>query len=418
MTGLQSSCIVFLALTTLGSLNVANGVEAAPTTTSRIAARESGYEKPSACQKPLIRKEWRKLKKSEQKSYLDAVLCLGKKPAIAKKSAPGAISRYDDFVGVHAKQTGEIHFVGYFLHWHRYYVHAFEQALRKECGYKGAQPYWDYTYDVTKGGNMTSWPVFDKTYGFGGNGPYVEYVSFIPGRTGGGCVQDGPFTYPQFSLSIGPAPLPPRFDIPPPAANATTTTTATTATTTTTATVAPSPVTPSLPKMSDFFPPTNLTISNPHCLKRDFAQQYLSDQVNKTNYDYVLSQKTFADFTWYLEGGPSVTNVGTLHAGGHFGVGGSLGGMADPYLSPSDPMFYMHHTNLDRVWWKWQKADRSGKRYREYAGPIVAFDYQNTVKGNVTAEYVTGLDELGKGVQLKQLMDTKGGFLCYDYEEL
>lgn len=29
---------------------------------------------------------------------------------------------------------------GNFASWHRYYTWAFEEALRNECGYKGAQP--------------------------------------------------------------------------------------------------------------------------------------------------------------------------------------------------------------------------------------------------------------------------------------
>jgi len=27
-----------------------------------------------------------------------------------------------------------------FLHWHRYFIYAYETALRNECGYKGYQP--------------------------------------------------------------------------------------------------------------------------------------------------------------------------------------------------------------------------------------------------------------------------------------
>ena len=40
-------------------------------------------------------------------------------------------------------------------------------------------------------------PVFDPVYGFGGNGPFVPIdptnPNEVPGRTGGGCVFDGPF---------------------------------------------------------------------------------------------------------------------------------------------------------------------------------------------------------------------------------
>jgi hypothetical protein len=37
-------------------------------------------------------------------------------------------------------QTMNIHGNGLFLTWHRYFVWAYEQALRNECGYKGYQP--------------------------------------------------------------------------------------------------------------------------------------------------------------------------------------------------------------------------------------------------------------------------------------
>ena len=38
-----------------------------------------------------------------------------------------------------------IHFTGFFLPWHRSFVHRFERALREECGFAGTQPYWDWT---------------------------------------------------------------------------------------------------------------------------------------------------------------------------------------------------------------------------------------------------------------------------------
>jgi len=40
--------------------------------------------------------------------------------------------------------------------------------------------------------------------------------------------------------------------------------------------------------------------------------------------------------------------------------------MVDPLASPGDPMFYMHHGFLDRLWAKWQNADH--KRLNEVNG--------------------------------------------------
>ena len=83
---------------------------------------------------------------------------------------------------MHNNQTDEIHFVvctkhqllvhicswalqGHFLPWHRYFGATYEKALREECGYKGAQPYWDWTIDVASGKNFSDWEVFDSEYG-------------------------------------------------------------------------------------------------------------------------------------------------------------------------------------------------------------------------------------------------------------
>ena len=78
------------------------------------------------------------LSKKERKAYIGAVQCLIKKQAKTPKSLiPGAVSRFDDWVGTHINQTNYIHYTGTFLAWHRYFTWTYEQALRKECGYTG-----------------------------------------------------------------------------------------------------------------------------------------------------------------------------------------------------------------------------------------------------------------------------------------
>lgn len=55
---------------------------------------------------------------------------------------------------------------------------------------------------------------------------------------------------------------------------------------------------------------------------------------------------------------------GSIHGGGHAGVGEE---MLNPISSPGDPLFYMHHTWLDKVWWEWQEANPS-KRLKDIGG--------------------------------------------------
>lgn len=81
------------------------------------------------------------MSKPHRKAYIEAVQCLRKLPAKSEKAwAPAAKTRFDDFVAIHVNQTMYIHGNGLFLTWHRYFVWAYEQALRNECGYEGYQP--------------------------------------------------------------------------------------------------------------------------------------------------------------------------------------------------------------------------------------------------------------------------------------
>ena len=56
-----------------------------------------------------IRQEWSALTSAQKTSYINAVLCLQSKPSKSGSSAPGAKSRYDDFVATHIQQTLTIH---------------------------------------------------------------------------------------------------------------------------------------------------------------------------------------------------------------------------------------------------------------------------------------------------------------------
>lgn len=49
------------------------------------------------------------LTKVQRKEYIDAVLCLQSKPPLTAHQAPGAKSRYDDYVVVHVQQTHRNH---------------------------------------------------------------------------------------------------------------------------------------------------------------------------------------------------------------------------------------------------------------------------------------------------------------------
>src|SRR5438034_10944936 len=143
------------------------------------------------------------MSKKERIEYTDAVKCLISKPNLSLPAdVPGARNRLDDFAAAHIQLSNDIHFNGNLFAWHRYFVWIYEQTLRKECGYKGAQPYWDWTLSAD---DPRLSPVFDGSEtSMGGNGEPILHGAtllsafgkqcMLPPGTGGGCVTSGPFS--------------------------------------------------------------------------------------------------------------------------------------------------------------------------------------------------------------------------------
>src|SRR5690606_33299428 len=95
-----------------------------------------------------------------------------------------------------------------------------------------------------------------------------------------------------------------------------------------------------------------------HCLQRHINNE-LSWAANQKEVDICLSMPRFTSFWACVEHRP--------HTGGHFGVGGE---MANAVSSPGDPLFYLHHAYIDRIWWQWQQKNLK-KRVKEIAGSSV-----------------------------------------------
>lgn len=145
-----------------------------------------------------VRREWGSLSKPERRAYIDAVLCMQNLPSIIPEGeVPGALSRFDDFLAVHANYSMTIHLDGIFLSWHRQFVWLWETALRDECGYDSYQPYWNWALWAD---DLAGSPLFDGSdTSLSGDGEYVDYGGYViggadlPHGTGGGCVTSGPF---------------------------------------------------------------------------------------------------------------------------------------------------------------------------------------------------------------------------------
>jgi tyrosinase len=121
-------------------------------------------------------------------------------------------------------------------------------------------------------------PFFAAASGFGGNGGGVENdpTSFVPagpGRTGGGCVQGGPFAGVADLVHLGPM---------------------------------------------------DSVVYNPQCLKRDFSPYFAGRYLGMNQTQLTLAAPDFGSFDQVVQGGPSFDASG-VHGGGHYGVGGTYG---------------------------------------------------------------------------------------------
>ncbi|KAJ7472390.1 tyrosinase [Mycena galericulata] len=306
----------------------------------------------------------RVLSNAQKSEYITAVQCLQRLPGIS--NLKGAKTRYDDFQAMHVAMSEEVHLVGQFLPWHRRLLNLFETALRQECGFQGSIPYWDWSRDVDSGLPLSKSPVFDAVYGFGGNGVDVpnyagqfgnlsllSSAGWVAPGSGGGCVPDGPFA--SYNLSVGPG--------------------------------------------------TNVTN---HCLQRAFNDNICSF-LSGARVAEVARQTTFEAFRTELEGAP-VTETMRLHDGGHNVIGGE---MADRYSSPggNNPIFYLHHAFLDKLWWQWVGMNLSS-RIEEVSGRTTA----DPPYANVTLDLELNMMMLAPTVTIREVMDIRNDLLCYIYE--
>ncbi|KAF8907517.1 Di-copper centre-containing protein [Mucidula mucida] len=294
----------------------------------------------NSCSSPATRVDWVTLSSSEKTAYFDAEVCLMRAPA--QTNLADVVTRYDDLVTVHQLQgntndgTDKWHFVGQFLHVHRYYLHVHETLLRQECNYTGPIPYWNEEPDA---GNYINSEVVSDFGGFGKS----EDQGYV--------VEEGPFA--NLDLRLGPG-----------------------------------------------------NNNRQHQLARYFNQRQ-SRSSSSWYVSGVKRQTNFADFLSLIRD--------TLHLAGHNGVGGGWGDMSNVLSSPNDPLFFMHHAYLDKLWTEWQGDDESRINDLEDAGNETQSEpetgYVATNPGTVLSVYGILPD-----TTVGEVARTTGGYLCYTYE--
>jgi tyrosinase len=129
----------------------------------------------------------------------------------------------------------------------------------------------------------------------------------------------------------------------------------------------------------------------------------------------IIALDTFVDFEFDLENKP--------HASIHSAVGGKMGDMG-PSSSPNEPLFFLHHAQVDRLWWLWQQGDPSVRK-TEYAGkreitpgvggrPLLPGEVA-PVDPPAALTDIMPFMKLADDLPVSAVMTTENDLLCYTY---
>ncbi|KAI1366276.1 hypothetical protein F5Y08DRAFT_351744 [Xylaria arbuscula] len=323
-----------------------------------------------------VRKEWRNMPGPERTSYVKAVECLMQSPQIYP-NVTGPKSMFDSFGVLHYYMTPAIHNSAYFLLFHRLYIWTYEQKLREVCGYTGSFPYWEWGLDA---GGVEKSPIFDGSEtSMGSNGAKVNGTGggiggfpgggfgFGGGGSGGGCVTAGPFK--NYIVNFGPNTA------------------------------------------------RNPLAYNPRCLKRDLNTFLCATYASLRNTtETILQSPTVEAFQSNVQGDfrfPAARKWSlAVHGGGHFTIAGDPG--SDFYFSPLEPVFYLHHGNIDKMYWIWQQLDWANRQ--TMFGTITMMNQPPSRNG--TLDDVVDINPvLEETFTYRQLLDTVGGTpFCFVYQ--
>jgi tyrosinase len=80
--------------------------------------------------------------------------------------------------------------------------------------------------------------------------------------------------------------------------------------------------------------------------------------------------------------------------------------MNDFASGPDDPIFYLHAGYIDKLWNDWQLDDMENRLYQ-----ISGYTTTEGPQIPVTLDFFLP----GTRVQVRDVMDNRGGYLCYRY---
>ncbi|KAF9501644.1 Di-copper centre-containing protein [Pleurotus eryngii] len=287
-------------------------------------------------------------------------------------------SYYDDLVYFHVNNDNYVHLTALFFPWHRWLLHNVELALKNKCSYDGPTPYWDWVQDSLDFHGSTMFQDPDPQSGLGGWG-----VSAADDYT----VTDGAFGEDASFVMAYPVPHSIRrhFDL--------------------------YPYLKSL--QPDLIPnpsmPGNVSIT----------PSLIRGMINGHVGDFKGLQAAFEGFQ-----GP--------HSAVHLMVGGDLAGTCPPNAAeeckdgskwaPNDPLFWMHHAMIDKVWSEWQSKHEAnfmsfeGGSVQRFENIMIHERYPNGGPPFLHLDSALSGHGLFPDGRITDVMNTTGGYLCYVYE--
>ena len=337
------------------------GITAAAVVLAGVAVPVASSVRSGAASSALtVRKDVKDLTAAEKRAFIGAIK---KAKRTADPDHPG-LSRYDVFVTWHrdacrcknawlqdGNYAGAAHNSPTFLPWHRQYLHEFEQMLRAVSGDSSiALPHWDWTDPASTAA------VFAADFMGGDGDPTQEHA-----------VTDGPFRKGEWKITIQD-PAPTLAGLTPPK--------------------------PYLVRnFGSFFDqgialPTKAEVAESISVHRYDHQPFDASSPETKSFRNTL--EGWRDATpgecndgWVdvseQDGAPHVMhNAVHIYTGGLWKEDGkvTMGTMAYN-TSPNDPVFFIHHANIDRIFALWENAQR--QHYRPQVGAEFGWNGADTM---------------------------------------
>jgi tyrosinase len=142
---------------------------------------------------------------------------------------------------------------------------------------------------------------------------------------------------------------------------------------------------------------------HPHCLSRGFRDlegnlgHIYGDDIRPESIEEVLSLPDYEGFVAKMES--------RVHDAIPYGISGDF----ETFTAPYDPLFFLHHVQLDRLWWLWQRRQEGGG-LEAYGGHRERHSIEMA-----TLEDRIVMGALAPDIKVKEFMDIHGEMLSYDY---